>query len=413
MKGDRMHSAPRSCRPEGPKKVVFLSGTRADFGKIKPLIQGLEDDPRFDVSVFATGMHMQPKYGFTVTEIEKSGFEVYRYINQAASPGVMDRALGHTVLGFGDYVRLIEPDLIVVHGDRSEALAGALVGALNNVLVAHVEGGEVSGTVDELMRHAISKLAHLHFVSNEEAKQRLIQLGEGPERIEVIGSPDIDVMSSPDLPPRSEAFAHYELPDWERYGILTFHPVTTALDTLQREARAVFAAAKESGLPFVVVYPNNDAGSDIVLGELLAAADPSWCRAFPSIRFEYMLVLLREATLIYGNSSMGIHEAPYYGVPTINIGTRQNGRSHNPHILHTPAQPAALQQALHAAQELHGNLEAQREFGDGKSHKRFLEALSQSKLWRTPLQKEFRDLPRVSLTPPSIPPTAPAGEEAA
>jgi len=378
------------------RRIVFLSGTRADFGKIKSLIATLREPPeQFDVHVFATGMHMEPKYGFTVEEIEKCGFDnVYRYINQARD-GVMDRTLAHTVLGFGDYVRLMEPDLIVVHGDRSEALAGALVGALNNVLVAHVEGGEISGTVDELIRHAVSKLSHLHFVSHDEARARLEQLGEEPDAIHVIGSPDVDVMRSPDLPPLEEAFAHYELPPWERFGILAMHPVTTRLDTLQQEARNVFAAAKQSGLPFVCIYPNNDSGSDVVLSELLAAADPSWCRTFPSIRFEYMLVLLKHAALVLGNSSMGIREAPYYGVPTVNVGDRQAGRSPNPDIVHVSGEPLALQQGIRRA--LKQELQPVEEWGDGQSHRRFRAVLEDQSLWETPVQKRFRDLPLLAL----------------
>lgn len=378
------------------RRVVFLSGTRADFGKLKPLIRSLEEDPEhFEVQVFATGMHMQPKYGFTVAEIEKSGFDVYRYIN-GATTGAMDRALAQTVLGFGDYVRLRKPDLIVVHGDRSEALAGALVGALNNVLVAHVEGGEVSGTVDELMRHAVSKLSHLHFVSNDAARSRLRQLGEDPQAVHTIGSPDIDVMSSPGLPELSEVFARYELPAWSEYGVLALHPVTTALEELQAQARAVFAAARESGLPFVIIHPNNDAGSDVVLAELLAAKDPSWCRSFPSLRFEYLLVLLREAQLVFGNSSMGIHEAPYFGVPTVNVGSRQQGRSLNAHTVHVAAEATALRDGLAEARAMSGRLSRVMEFGDGNSHLRFHAALMDPSVWATSVQKQFRDVPEAA-----------------
>jgi UDP-N-acetylglucosamine 2-epimerase (hydrolysing) len=141
------------------RKIVFLSGTRADFGKIKSLIRTLlADPPHFEVHIFATGMHMDPKYGFTVREFEKCNFpNVYRFINHSAGDS-MDQALGSTILGFGQDLRLIEPDLVVVHGDRCEALAGAIVGSLNNVLVAHIEGGELSGTVDGLIRHSVSKI---------------------------------------------------------------------------------------------------------------------------------------------------------------------------------------------------------------------------------------------------------------
>src|SRR5215831_7001960 len=178
------------------KKIVFLTGTRADFGKMKSLIEVMRKNISFEVHIFATGMHMDNKYGYTVHEIEKCGYNnIYKYINHD-NESMMDITLSRTVEGLANYVRMIIPDLIIVHGDRIEALAGAIVGALNNILVAHFEGGELSGTVDELIRHAVSKLSHTHFVANEEAKKRLIQMGELEESVFVIGSPDMDVMLS-------------------------------------------------------------------------------------------------------------------------------------------------------------------------------------------------------------------------
>src|SRR4030095_12495229 len=160
------------------KRVVFLTGTRADFGKLKSLIERIREHKHFEVYIFATGMHMDIKYGYTVREIEKCGYDnIYKYINHD-SESIMDITLSRTIEGFANYTRMVEPDLIVVHGDRIEALAGASVGALNNIPVAHIEGGELSGTVDELIRHAVSKLSHIHFVANEEASARLVQMGE-------------------------------------------------------------------------------------------------------------------------------------------------------------------------------------------------------------------------------------------
>src|SRR3972149_5514199 len=176
------------------KKILFVSGTRADFGKIKPLIQQVKDSDDFEYQIFATGMHLLSVYGMTVLEIKKAGFDnIYSFINQdSAITSQMDLVLATTVQGLAYYVREYKPDLLVVHGDRVESLAGALVGCLNNILVAHIEGGERSGTIDELIRHAITKLSHIHFVSNNEARNRLVQMGEISSSIFVIGSPDID-----------------------------------------------------------------------------------------------------------------------------------------------------------------------------------------------------------------------------
>src|SRR5664280_207607 len=160
------------------RSILFVTGTRADFGKLKPLISEVAKSEAFQYRIFVTGMHMLSRYGSTVKEVFDCGFKnIFGYINQDGSGSTgMDLALANTIQGLGHYVREFPPDLLVVHGDRIEALAGAIVGALHNVLVAHIEGGEVSGTVDELLRHAISKLSHLHFVANEEARNRLIQM---------------------------------------------------------------------------------------------------------------------------------------------------------------------------------------------------------------------------------------------
>src|SRR5579872_4676826 len=178
------------------KNILFVTGTRADFGKLKALIGRVAaEKEQFDYRIFATGMHMLSRYGSTVEEVAANFQNIYPYLNQDPFGGSgMDLALANTIQGLGHYVREFPTDLIVVHGDRIEALAGAIVGALQNTLVAHVEGGEVSGTVDELLRHAISKLSHLHFVANEEASDRLVQMGEQPGAVFAIGSPDIDVM---------------------------------------------------------------------------------------------------------------------------------------------------------------------------------------------------------------------------
>ena len=377
----------------GPRKIVFLSGTRADFGKMKSLIRTLlAEPPEFEVHIFATGMHMDPKYGYTVLEFEKCNFpNVFRFINGSAG-GSMDQALGTTILGFSQYVRLITPDMIVVHGDRAEALAGAIVGSLNNILVAHIEGGELSGTVDGLIRHSVSKMSHLHFVSNEEARRRLVQLGEDPNAVFVIGSPDVDIMNSPDLPPLEEVKEHYEI-DFEHYGILAFHPVTTSLGSLKQDVRELCEAVLESGQNWVAIYPNNDEGSGIILNEYENAfkGHPR-VRMFPSLRFEAALVLLRHARLVLGNSSMGIREAPYYGTPTVNVGSRQDGRTQNPQIIHVAPERQLVLDGISLATSGPA-LRPVREWGHGDSDKRFRRLLERPALWQTPVQKSFRDIP--------------------
>jgi UDP-N-acetylglucosamine 2-epimerase (hydrolysing) len=373
-----------------PKKILFLTGTRADFGKMKPLIDEIERSEEFEAHIFATGMHTLARYGSTVNEIRKAGFKhIYSYINQDGSiNSQMDLVLANTIQGLGHYLRELQPDLIVVHGDRIEALAGATVGALNNVLVAHIEGGEISGTVDELIRHAVSKLSHLHFVSNDEARRRLVQMGETEKSIFVIGSPDIDVMLSDHLPVLVEVKEKYEI-QFTEYAVFAYHPVTTELALLRRHIDKVVSALQASEQNFVVLYPNNDTGSDIILEAFGRIQNNPRFRVIPSMRFEYFLALLKNALAIVGNSSAGIREAPVYGIPVVNIGTRQMNRFNYPAIVNVPEDKERI---LHAIKNLPKSIPPSTHFGNGNSANLFMAQLQNSAIWMTPRQKQFKDL---------------------
>lgn len=372
------------------KKVLFVTGTRADFGKIKPLIQQIKESDDFEYQIFVTGMHMLSVYGLTVNEIRKAGFDnIYSFINQdSAITSQMDLVLANTIQGLAYYVREYLPDLIVVHGDRVEAMAGAIVGALNNILVAHIEGGELSGTIDELIRHSITKLSHIHFVSNEVARNRLVQMGETAESIFVIGSPDIDIMLSDQLPEIDKVRAKYDIP-FREYLILIYHPVTTEVQNLTAQIREVIDAVIESDSNYVVIYPNNDLGADIIVQELGRLTENPRIRMIPSMRFEYFLTLLKNAQAIIGNSSAGIREAPVYGVPTINIGTRQLNRFEYDSIFNVVSEKAAILEVLH---NLPGSVKPSLHFGQGQSARLFIAQLRTDQLWKTSRQKQFIDV---------------------
>ncbi len=374
------------------KRILFLTGTRADFGKLKSLIAITQNSPEFEVHIFATGMHMHAKYGKTVNEIFKSGFKnIFMYINHDEIEH-MDRTLAKTIEGLSHYVAETRPDLIVVHGDRVEALAGAIVGSLNNILVAHIEGGEISGTIDELIRHSVSKLAHLHFVANDEARRRLLQMGERPETIFVIGSPDLDLMFSPALPSLDEVKSYYEIP-FEQYAIAMFHPVTTEVDLIEEYARQFVEALIESQQNYVVIYPNNDLGSEQILKAYKALETNGKFRIFPSLRFEYFLVLLKHSSFIIGNSSAAIREAPEYGVPSIDIGTRQANRANLPSVLHSGYAKKDILQAIERVSTIRVDRKTPpKYFGEGNSDKLFYEILKDPAFWKTDKQKQFLEI---------------------
>lgn len=372
------------------RKILFLTGTRADFGKLKVLMRYVEMHEDYELHVLVTGMHMMKLYGRTYLEVSAEKYTNVYYISNQHAGEPMCSALGNTIQVLSRLVEEIEPDLIVVHGDRLEALAGATVGALRNRLVCHIEGGEVSGTIDELIRHSVSKLSHIHMVANEEARTRLIQMGEDQKSIYIIGSPDMDVMISDNLPTLADARNRYAI-DFETYAISLFHPVTTEEKQMFAHARSYFEALAQTGDNFIVIYPNNDAGSSAILDALEEHSHNPRFKVFPSLRFEHFLMLLKNAQYIAGNSSAGIREAPFYGVPTIDIGTRQSGRHRGNSIFHSGYSESEILDAIQKARSSRGNGPS-RWFGDGDSRLRFAEALNSDVFWNTPVQKTFVDI---------------------
>ncbi len=374
------------------KHVAFLTGTRADYGKIKPLILAAHAEG-FKVSVFATGMHLLERFGSTILEVRRTlPDEVFIIPFENQSVGdPMDVVVANTIQGLSQFIQENRPDLLIVHGDRPEALAGAISGALSNTRVVHIEGGELSGTIDGVIRHAVSKLSHIHLVANEEARKRLIQLGEDSNTIHIIGSPDLDIMLSPSLPTLAEAKSRYEI-EFDSYFIAIFHPVTTDLDASAVAATEFVNGLIDSGENFIVIHPNNDTGFEQIISEYTKLSNHSKrFRQFESLRFEHFLVLLKNASGIVGNSSAGIREAPLYGIPSIDVGDRQRGRHDSASISQVPAQAKEIVAAIQSAKQ-QGQTNSEQEFGDGKSTERFTELLHSGVLFEAPVDKVFVDL---------------------
>ena len=379
MENDRKHM----------KKILFITGTRADYGKIKSLLKVVEADLNFELFIFVSGMHLVEKLGDTYEEVLKDNYKnVYVDFSQANS-GIMSYDLGNVISNLTNYVRKIHPDMIVVHGDRIDAMAGAVVGALNNIIVAHIEGGELSGTIDESIRHAITKLAHLHLVSNDDAKKRLLQLGEEEKRIYVTGSPDIDIMLSDKLPSLEKAKERYGI-DFSRYAICMYHPVTTEIAKLKDHVKDLVDALIESGKNYVVIYPNNDLGSDIIINEYQRFVGNTHFRVFPSLRFEYFLTLLKEADFMIGNSSAGIRETGVYAIPSIDLGTRQRGRysDRNKNLQHVNE---VSKDILSAISKIDYYRMTSYQFGKGNSTEMFMKIIKNDEIWNMNIQKIFVD----------------------
>lgn len=372
------------------RRILFLTGTRADYGKMKPLMCAIEEENEFECHIFVTGMHTLKEFGDTKSEIFKDGFKnIQVYMNQIIEEP-MDLVLANTINGFSRYIRELEPDMIILHGDRVEALAGAISGAINNILVAHIEGGELSGTIDESIRHSISKLAHIHFVSNTNAKNRLLQLGESDDAIFVIGSPDIDLIREGPSLDFDLIKKRYEI-GFEKYSVLMYHPVTTESKKMKYKIKQLVDAVFLSEDNFIVIHPNNDSGHRVILEEYKRFEGYSKVRCYSSIRFEFFLEILKNAEYLLGNSSAGIHEAPVIGIPSINIGSRQNNRFKHNAIINSDDSTSSILSAIKKSKVMKKIIKTDH-FGDGNSRENFLKIILGTEIWSISSQKCFNDI---------------------
>jgi UDP-N-acetylglucosamine 2-epimerase (hydrolysing) len=370
------------------RNLLFVTGTRADFGKLEPLARAAQG-AGFAVSFFVTGMHMMARYGLTKLEVQRMcGVAVHEFLNQR--PGdPQDMVLAKTVMGFSDFVTETKPDLIITHGDRVEALACTLVAATNYIRSGHVEGGEVSGTIDEIFRHCNTKLASAHFVSSDAAARRVMALGEPAGAVHVIGSPELDFHSRDSGVTIAEVRARYGI-GFADYGICVFHPVTSEQASMGVQAQDLYRSLAASGRNFVLIAPNNDPGSEDIF-RVINDLPKDRFRLIPSMRFAHFSELMKNAACMLGNSSAGVREAPFLGVPSLDIGTRQHNRADAPSIRFADAGDGAAIAAF--LTEEWGKSYARHEgFGSGSAAERFVAVLNDPGFWARGLQKQFQDL---------------------
>jgi UDP-N-acetylglucosamine 2-epimerase (hydrolysing) len=370
------------------KEILFVTGTRADYGKIKSLVRLTYESERYSVNLVVTGMHLLEEFGGTWREVDViPSNQIHKISNQEIGDD-MDQVLAKTICTVGDFIKRSKPDLVVVHGDRVETLAVAIVCSINNILVAHIEGGEISGTIDDLIRHATTKLSHIHFVTNSLSQNRLIKMGEDPNSIKVIGSPDLDSLFSKALPILTEVKSHYEI-NFEKYSICIFHPVTTEISQVRLQIDTLIQAILDSELNFVIIYPNNDAGSLEIISAYLKIKKNRKIRLIPSMRFEYYVTLLENADFIIGNSSSGLLESSILGTPTINIGSRQKNRFKIGTIVQSEINYEQIITSINIALNL--GKKPIRNILVANSSNLFLKALDSKFLWKTQVQKTFFD----------------------
>lgn len=331
------------------RRIAVITGTRAEYGIIRPVLEAIEAHPQLELVLIVMAQHLSPDFGYTIREIEQDGFKIAARVETLLSSdslGGMARALGLAIIELTQAIEMIHPDIIMVTGDRGEMLAGAIVGAHMNIPVAHLHGGEVSGTVDELIRHAITKFAHIHFAATEQSAQRIQQLGEDKERIFIVGAAGLDEIKRGDFLPKDEVLRELGFDSSKPILLVSQHPVTTEIEEAGQQMRETMEAIKELRLQTVLIYPNSDAGGRKMRQVIEEYLDLPFIRAFKNISRQLYLGVMNVADVMIGNSSSGIIEAPFFKLPFINIGTRQQGRQRAGNVIDVPYNKQKIVEAI-------------------------------------------------------------------
>jgi UDP-N-acetylglucosamine 2-epimerase (hydrolysing) len=370
------------------KKIAFLTATRADYGKLKSLIVETQKLKNFKTYVLVAGMHNLNFYGNTIKEIKKDKIKnLIKFKTQLNHSEKPSEVFVKTTEVFNSHFKNTNYDLVIIHGDRIEPLSVAITCNLNGIKIAHIEGGELSGNIDDSIRHAITKLSHIHLVTNKVAKKRVIQMGESKKSIFIVGSPDIDLLKSKRLPDLKSALKRYNI-SFSNYSIAILHPITTISNKEQKaKARIFFEVLKKSNLNYIIIKPNNDYGNEFILNEIKLIKQKN-IKVFPSVRFEYFLTFLKFSNFIIGNSISGIMEAPYYGIPCINIGDRQKNRIKNSNQKNVSYNKVKLIKLINYFSKKK-RYKIRLSFGNGDCKLKFIKLLKDKNFWNIKTQKYF------------------------
>lgn len=368
------------------RRICYITGTRADFGLMQATLEAIHADPGLSLCILATGMHLDPAYGLTIEEIRATGLPIAGEAPVSLTPATgatMARGIGVMLNGFVDHLERERPDLVLLLGDRGEMLAGALAAIHLNIPVAHIHGGERSGTVDEPIRHAVSKLSHLHLTTTAAARERLIRMGEREDRVFVCGAPGIDRLAETPRPSREAICADYGFDPAAPLALLAMHPVLQDADRAGDDAALLTERLLNAGLQVVAVMPNSDAGSDSIRAAMAKARDRRGLVIKTHLPRDHFVACMAAADVFAGNSSSGIIEAGTFGTPVINVGSRQRLRERNANVIDIDCTSEAIDDAV-AAALAHGRFPAVNIYGDGRAAERIVSVLRD-----TPLDAEL------------------------
>jgi len=382
------------------RRVGVVTVGRSDYGHLRPVLEAIRRAPDLELLLFVAGMHLASEFGLTVRDIEADGFPISARVEMLGggdTPEAVAAATGRGVTGFGEAFARVRPDLLVVLGDRFEMLAAAVAALPFALPVAHIHGGEVSeGAMDNQIRHAITKLAHLHFASAEPHARRIAAMGEEPWRIHTVGAPGLDRLATTEPLSRAALARELGLPEAGPWLLVTFHPVTLEYRDTAAHIDELLAAIEKTDGFIVITYPNADTSGRLIVERIeeFAGRHPRRCRLAKSLGERLYLSLLRHADLMIGNSSSGLIEAPSFGLPVVNVGARQRGRLRGANVIDVEPSREDILRGIEAAQAPAFRTRARaaaNPYGDGRAAPRIVEALRAVALDARLVQKRFSE----------------------
>ena len=368
-----------------PRKVCVVLVDRANYGRLKPVMHAIQSHADLELQVLAAGTMVLERFQQPVKVLRADGFtvdgEIYMEL-EGSTPTTMAKSVGFGIVEFTNEYQRLRPDVVVIIGDRYEALSAAVAAAFMNLCLIHIQGGEVSGSIDESTRHAISKFAHYHFPSTERSSQNLIRMGERPETILGIGCPSGDIAKATDLQFDGAVINRQgsgaEIDATTPYMLVVFHPTTTEFGGERQQIEELLAALDRLKKPTVLLWPNIDAGSDHISKAIRVYrehAKPNWLRLRTNFPPQDYLQVLGRAACAVGNSSSFVRDASFFGTPVVLVGNRQQGREWDRHVQPVPAERVAIEQAIQQ-QLKHGPYPPSTLYGDGHASERIAAAIA-------------------------------------
>ncbi len=378
------------------RHIAIVTGSRGEYGYLRPLIRQIDNIPNLKYSLVVTNMHLLPTFGYSVEDLEKDGMNISDKIYMALDgyvPATMVKSLGVNLLGITDSFVRLKPDLILLAGDRGEQLMAAIAGAHMNIPVAHIQAGELSGNIDGLTRHAIARFSHIHFASNEDAAERLRRTGEQEFRIYLTGAPQLDELVNGHYISVEEVVEKFHLEMDRTIILFVQHPVTDEFGKTGEQMQETLEAIQELKHQTVAIFPNNDAGSDEVR-RIIENYKMPFLRVERNLPREEYIGLMRVASVMVGNSSGGLIEAPVFNLPAVNIGERQRDRYRGKNVIDVPPDRNLIRNAIVKAispefRERLNGAGSNPYLGDGKVSERIVEILRTIKIDERLLKKQL------------------------